>query len=459
MLWGGRFSKKPKEALLEFNSGENVTLDSRLVTYDILGSVAHVKMLKKQGILQAKEADEILNALKQIYKKSENGEFELTKDLEDVHTAVENAVTKITSNGKNMHIARSRNDQVLLDMRMYMRDEIINLLEIISSMQEALTKLSKKDSVFPAYTHTRIAQPITLSFYCDSYVKSLDRDKGRLMDCYKRVNQNPLGAGAVAGTSWNIDRKYTTELLGFESVQENALDTISSRGEMEAEFVFALSMVMMKLSKISEELIWLSQKGLVIIPDDYCTGSSMMPNKKNADFLELIRGRTARIYGNLMHILITLKGTPSGYNSDSQETKYALLSAINTTTLAIQIMADVLPKLEINESKVKEELEQGFSQATEIADLLVKKGIPFRDSHKLVGELIQYCESKGKVFGQTSSTEANKIMNVKLSEKEWIATTSLLRERLKTKITFQKSDFAENEKRKLEKIGQNLIGA
>ncbi len=452
MLWGGRFSKKPKEALLEFNSGENVALDSKLVTYDILGSIAHVKMLEKQGILQAKEADEILRALKQVYKKYEKGEFKLTKDLEDVHTAVEHEVTKITPSGKNMHIARSRNDQILLDMRMYMRNEIIEMIESIETLQNSFVLLAKKDSVFPSYTHTRIAQPITLSFYCDSYVKSLERDKGRLIDCYKRVNQNPLGAGAVAGTSWDIDRSYTAELLGFELVQENALDTISSRGEMEAEFTFVLSMVMMKLSKISEELIWLSQKKLVEIPDDYCTGSSMMPNKKNADFLELIRGRSARIYGNLIHILTTLKGTPSGYNSDSQETKFALLSAVETTALAVQIMADVLPKLDINETKVKEELEQGFAQATEIADLLVKKRVPFRESHSIVGQLIKYCENREKTFSGITYNEANKVMNTNLSEKEWIATTFLWKERLKRKITVDESNWANEERKKLNSI-------
>lgn len=457
MLWGGRFSKKPKEALLEFNSSENIELDSRLITLDIVGSIAHVKMLAKQKILDEKNANEIIGALKKVKKQHEEGKFKLGKKDEDVHTAVEHAVTNITQHGKNMHIARSRNDQVLLDTRMYMRNMIINLIEIIGSMQNAFAKLSKKDSVFPSYTHTRIAQPITLSFWCDSYVKSLERDKERLICCYKRVNQNPLGAGAVAGTGWNIDRSYTAKLLGFDSVQENALDVISSRGEMEAELIFTIAMVMTKISRLTEELIWLSQKELVNIPDEYCTGSSMMPNKKNADLLELSRARAARVYGNLIHALATLKGTPSGYNSDGQETKYAMMSAIENCGMTIAIVTDLVPNLKVNEEKITDELNHGFAQATEIADLLVKKGVPFRDSHKMVGELIKHCEGKGKTFSDIVCNEANKTMNTAISEKEWKDAIALYKKRLEVKIAVNNAEWVKVEKKKLDGIYKNLL--
>src|SRR5512143_482887 len=303
MLWGGRFEKGPARETLEFNSAENISLDAGLVAYDILGSLAHVRMLYKQEILSTAEYESLRDALRALLAQSQGGGFRLDPALEDVHMNVESAVTKMTPSGKKMHTARSRNDQVLLDMRLYMRDRILAMLLAIGRLQEAFAKLSEKDGPMVAYTHTRVAQPITISFWCDAWSRSFARDSARLKEAYRRVNMNPLGACAVAGTGWNIDRSETAALLAFDGVQENELDTVSSRGECEAEVLSALSLAMCKLSRLSEELIWLSEKGLLDLSEEHTTGSSIMPNKKNPDTLELIRGRAGRVYGNLTHCL------------------------------------------------------------------------------------------------------------------------------------------------------------
>jgi len=425
-LWQGRFQGASDETTT-FNSSENIKLDENLIFYDIIGSLAHVKMLAKQNILKKEEAKDIIDALNQILKKYERGEFKLDGKLEDVHTNVENAVTAITQYGKKMHTARSRNDQVLVDMRMYMRDELLEIAGAIVELQKSFTDLSKNDSIFVGYTHTRVAQPITISFWCDAFVQSFYRDLDRLLECFKRVNKNQLGAGAIAGTSWNIDRKFTAELLGFDSVQENELDTISSRGEAEAELLSHLSVFMTKLSGLAEELIWLSQKQLIQLPDEFCTGSSMMPNKKNPDVLELIRGRAGRVYGNLIHVLTVKKGLISGYHSDMQESKYAVMNGIETTKECLDILAKLIKKVKFNQDKIKQELEEGFAQATEIADALAKKGIPFREAHGIVGKLVSDCEQKGTTLSNVKPLS-------KFSEKEWKEVVSLERGRLKKKI-------------------------
>ena len=324
-LWQGAFSGAEDE-VTRFNSEENAGLDKRLVSYDILGSIAHVKMLSKQGIIQKGEATAIIDALKTTLDDFDRGIFTLDPALEDVHTNVEAAVTKLTPSGKKMHIARSRNDQVLLDMRMLMRDEAIVIAKALIKLQGSFVELSEGDSVMASYTHTRIAQPITVSFWCDAHSRSLERDIRRLLSCMETMDSNPLGAGAIAGSGWPIDRRYTASLLAFKDVQENELDAISSRGEDEAELLSILSILMGKLSGLAEELIWLSQKGLTRIPDRFCTGSSMMPNKRNPDVLELVRGRAGRVSSNLLHVLMVKKGLISGYHSDLQETKYAVMS-------------------------------------------------------------------------------------------------------------------------------------
>lgn len=437
MLWDGRFKKGPDKGILQFNSAENVMLDEKLIPYDIIGSIAHVKMLKKQKILKDNEASEIIKALKEILKSWEKGQFKLDPKLEDVHMNIEAAVSKKTKHGKKIHTARSRNDQVLLDMRMYMRDEIFGLAKGINELQKSFATLAKKDGPMVGHTHTQVAQPITISFWCDAQVQGLQRDIERLKDCYKRINSCPLGACALAGTSWNIDKEYTAKLLAFDNAQKNELDTISSRGEAEAELLSSLSILMTRLSGLAEELIWLSQKGLLELPDEFCTGSSIMPNKKNPDALELIRARTARVQSNLVHVLSVKKGLISGYHSDMQETKGAVMDGIETAAQSLNVMSKIVKKLKFNKGKIEAELEAGFAQATEIADALAMKGMPFREAHEKVGKLVKECEKKGVALSKHKGTG----------------------KRLKRKIVLKEDGFLSKEGKKIEDAYRNLCTA
>jgi argininosuccinate lyase len=369
---------------------------------------------------------------------------------------VEAMVSKITPSGKKMHTARSRNDQILLDMRLYMRDETLNMISQIETLQDAFVSISKKDGPMVAYTHTRVAQPITVSFWCQGWVQSLDRDIDRLSQAYSRVNQNPLGACAISGTSWKIDRKETALLLAFEGVQCNELDTITSRGECESELLSVLSIIMCKLSRLSEELIWLSEKGLILISEEYTTGSSIMPNKKNPDVLELIRGRTGRVYGNLNHCLIALKGLISGYHSDMQETKFAIMSGFETSGSSTKAMALVIGSLQFDKSEIENELNGGYAQATEIADYLAMGGMPFREAHEVSGSLVKYCESKGMTISQLDSLAAEKILKTEISKQKWDELKSLERSRLKTIVTKNKSTFVKDEIDKIKRAYNGL---
>ncbi len=422
-LWQGAFDGAGSD-VVEFNSSENIGLDQRLIRYDVLGSLAHVKMLAKQGILTQSETDSIDKALKQVLIRYETQNLKLNPELEDVHANIEVEVSRQTPAGKKMHVARSRNDQVLVDMRMYLRDHILELSDSLLSLQAGFASLAKKDGLMVGYTHTRVAQPLMVSFWCDAGAKAISRDIERLFDCYKRANQTPLGAGAIAGTSWPIDRAYTAELLGFDSVQENELDTISSRGEVEAELLSVLCIMMTRLSGLSEELIWLSEKGLIVIPDKFCTGSSMMPNKKNPDALELVRGRAGRVISNLMHVLTVKKGLISGYHSDLQETKYAVMEGIETSLACVRMLSLVIPTLEFDQSKIKAELETGCAQATEIADALTRKGVPFREAHGIVGKLVNDCREKGISLGASKPLPD-------FSAEEWSVVVMLEKQRLK----------------------------
>lgn len=425
-LWEGAFSGA-RGGVTRFNSAENVLLDGRLAKYDMLGSIAHASMLGRQRILGRREVDSITSALRRLLKSERSGEFKLDPALEDIHTNVEVDVGRISTVGAKMHTARSRNDQALLDMRMYMRDGALAMAEAIITLQKSFAALSKEDGVMVGYTHTRIAQPLTVSFWCDSFVQGFSRDIERIMGCYGRLNASPLGACALSGTSWNVDRRYTAKALAFGSVQKNALDAITSRGEGEAELLSALSILMTKLSGIAEELIWLSQKRLVTVPDEFCTGSSIMPNKKNPDVLELIRGRSGRVYGGLMHVLAVKKGLMSGYHSDMQETKYAVMQGIETTKECVQMLAMVVKSISFDDKAMRNELEQGFAQATEIADALARKGIPFREAHGIVGRLVGRCSEAGITLGQAEPLPP-------FTSKEWKALLSLERPRLKVKV-------------------------
>ncbi|MFA6530536.1 MAG: argininosuccinate lyase, partial [Candidatus Micrarchaeia archaeon] len=359
MLWGGRFSKDPKKNVVQFNSSENISVDERLVPYDIAGSIAHVKMLKKQKILKADEADSIVKALEELLGEWKAGKFKLDPSLEDVHMNVETAVSKKTPHGKKMHTARSRNDQVNLDMRLYMRDKVKELVGLLGAIRGSLMASGKSAVVIPAHTHTRVAQPITNKFWADAYSVSFKKDIERLEQLYARINKNPLGACAISGTTWNIDRKETAKLLAFSGVEESELETISSRGELESEFTYVCSLVCTQLSRIAEDLIWLSYAGLLEIPEEYCTGSSIMPNKMNPDALELVRGRAARVYGNLVTLLTLMKGTPTGHNADTQETKRAVMDSIDITKACLTITSEIVGNIKWNPEKGEELIRKG----------------------------------------------------------------------------------------------------
>ena len=410
MLWGGRFSKDLKKNVLEFNSGENISVDEKLVPYDIQGSIAHVKMLKAQKIINADEADEIVKALEEVLVEWKNGKFKLDPALEDVHMNVEIAVSKKTPHGKKMHTARSRNDQINLDMRLYLRDEVKEVAELLKMAQKALVEQGKRSVDIPAHTHTRIAQPITNKIWGEAHSISLEKDAERLKQLFARINKNPLGACAISGTTWKIDRNMTAKLLGFDGVEENPLETISSRGELEAEFAFICSLITTQLSRIAEDLIWLSYCWLVEIPEEYCTGSSIMPNKMNPDVLELVRGRTGRVYGDLMAILTIMKGTPTGHNADTQETKRAVMDSIDTTKACLAISAEIISKIKWNREKGEELIRKGYGRATVLADKLAMGGMTFREAHEKVGKLVKKLQKEGKYLEDFKEDELKKMI-------------------------------------------------
>ncbi|MFH1785626.1 MAG: argininosuccinate lyase [Candidatus Micrarchaeota archaeon] len=394
MLWGGRFSKDPKKNLLLFNSSDNISVDEKLVGYDIVGSIAHVKMLNKQKLLNNTEANAIIKALNEVLAEWKSGKFKLDPNLEDVHMNVEVAVTKKTPFGKKMHTARSRNDQINLDMRLYMRDNVTKFISSLRTLQKAFNSQNKIE--IPAHTHTRVAQPITTKLYYDGYSTSLNKDIERLNQLYKRINKSPLGACAISGTTLPIDRDYTANLLGFDGIEKNPVETISSRGELEAEFAFICTLIAIQLSRFAEDMIWFSYVGLVELPEEYCTGSSIMPNKSNPDVFELIRGRSAKVQGNLVTLLTLLKGTPTGHNADTQESKKAIMESIETVSSCTAILADIIPQIKWNKKKAKKLIDQGYARATLLADDLVKKGISFREAHEKIGKLIKRLEKEGK---------------------------------------------------------------
>jgi len=395
-LWGGRFSKETDKGLLEFNSAENIAVDERLVPYDIEGSIAHVKMLKKQGIIPADAASEILSALEEVLSEWKEGGFKLDPALEDVHMNVETAVSRKTPKGKMMHTARSRNDQVNLDMRLYMRDEVHALIEALKAMRKALEAQGKGEVEIPAHTHTRVAQPMTSEVWGSAYCVSMGKDIDRLGQLHDRINRNPLGACAINGTTWDIDRAHTAKLLGFSEVEESALETISSRGELEAELAFCCSLIMIQLSRICEDLIWFGYVGLAQIPEEYCTGSSIMPNKMNPDALELVRGRSARAMGDLTALLGLMKGTPTGHNADTQETKRLVMDCIDITKASLRICSKIVSGLEWDADKGEELIRAGYGRATLLADKWARGGMPFREAHEKVGALVRKLQKEGK---------------------------------------------------------------
>ncbi len=389
-MWGGRFSEATDAFVAEFTA--SVQFDQRFYKQDIAGSIAHAIMLAKVGVLTEQERNDIINGLTAIQAEIEAGNFEWRIDLEDVHMNIESRLTaRIGITGKKLHTGRSRNDQVATDIRLYVRDEIDAILKLLEKLQKGILGLAAKntDTIMPGFTHLQTAQPVTFGHHLMAWFEMLVRDSERLIDCRKRVNRLPLGSAALAGTTYPIEREYTAALLGFEAVCENSLDAVSDR-DFAIEFNAAAALIMMHLSRMSEEMIlWTSaQFKFVNIPDRFCTGSSIMPQKKNPDVPELIRGKTGRVYGDLMSLLTLMKGQPLAYNKDNQEDKEPLFDAIDTVRGSLMAFADMIPALVPNIEVMREAALRGFSTATDLADYLVKNGVAFRDAHEIVGNAV-----------------------------------------------------------------------
>lgn len=389
-MWGGRFSEATDAFVAEFTA--SVQFDQRFYKQDIAGSIAHATMLASVGVLTHQERDDIIAGLTAIKADIEAGRFEWRIDLEDVHMNIEARLTdRIGITGKKLHTGRSRNDQVATDIRLYLRDEIDELLGLLKKLQSGILGLAARhtDTIMPGFTHLQTAQPVTFGHHLLAWFEMLVRDSERLIDCRKRVNRMPLGSAALAGTTYPINRAYTAELLGFEAVSENSLDAVSDR-DFAIEFSSAASLIMMHLSRMSEELIlWTSaQFKFVQIPDRFCTGSSIMPQKKNPDVPELVRGKSGRVFGDLMSLLTLMKGQPLAYNKDNQEDKEPLFDAVDTVRGCLLAFADMIPALQPNIPVMREAALRGFSTATDLADYLVKKGIAFRDAHEIVGKAV-----------------------------------------------------------------------
>ena len=391
-MWGGRFSEATDAFVAEFTA--SVNFDKRLYKHDIQGSIAHATMLAKVGVLTDSERDAIINGLTAIRQEIEAGQFDWRVDLEDVHMNIESRLTdRIGIAGKKLHTGRSRNDQVATDIRLYLRDEIDQTRAILRRLQTGLLDLAEREAstIMAGFTHLQTAQPVTFGHHLLAWFEMLVRDDERLADCRKRVNRMPLGSAALAGTTYPIDRAYTAELLGFEAVCENSLDAVSDR-DFAIEFCAAASLTMMHLSRMSEELIlWNSQQfKFVDIPDRFCTGSSIMPQKKNPDVPELVRGKTGRVNGHLISLLTLMKGQPLAYNKDNQEDKEPLFDALDTLQASLRAFADMVPALKPNREAMREAALRGFATATDLADYLVKRGTAFRDAHEIVGKAVAY---------------------------------------------------------------------
>lgn len=403
-MWGGRFTEATDAFVAEFTA--SVQFDQRFYQQDIAGSIAHATMLAKVGVLTEAERDDIIQGLTEIRQEIEAGTFEWRIDLEDVHMNIESRLTnRIGITGKKLHTGRSRNDQVATDIRLYVRDEIDDILKLLERLQKGILGLAAKNTttIMPGFTHLQTAQPVTFGHHLMAWFEMLVRDSERLIDCRKRVNRMPLGSAALAGTTYPIDRAYTAELLGFEAVSENSLDAVSDR-DFGIEFNAAASLIMMHLSRMSEEMIlWTSaQFKFVNIPDRFCTGSSIMPQKKNPDVPELIRGKTGRVYGDLMSMLTLMKGQPLAYNKDNQEDKEPLFDAIDTVRGSLMAFADMIPALVPNIEVMREAALRGFSTATDLADYLVKKGVAFRDAHEIVGKAVALGVQESKDLSELS---------------------------------------------------------
>ena len=413
-LWGGRFTKETDQLVYNFNA--SISFDKKFYRQDMEGSMAHVKMLAKQGILTEDERDQILAGLEGILEDVENGTLEISHAYEDIHSFVEaTLIDRIGEAGKKLHTGRSRNDQVALDMKLYTRDELIAIDGLVYDLLTTILKIMEEhvDTIMPGFTHLQKAQPITLAHHMGAYFEMFRRDRGRLHDIYERMNYCPLGSGALAGTTYPLDREYVAELLEFKGATENSMDSVSDRDYV-IELLSALSTIMMHLSRFSEEIIiWnTNEYQFVEIDDAYSTGSSIMPQKKNPDIAELVRGKTGRVYGALMSMLTTMKGIPLAYNKDMQEDKELTFDAYDTVKGCLALFTGMLATMKFNTDKMEASAKLGYTNATDAADYLVNHGVAFRDAHGIVGQLVLYGIEHGKALDDFTMEEFKAISPV-----------------------------------------------
>ena len=405
--WGGRFSEPVDAFVARFTA--SVEFDQRMAAQDIQGSVAHAKMLASVGVLTESERDQIIQGLAEIKEEIEKGEFNWSIELEDVHMNIEARLTqKIGITGKKLHTGRSRNDQVATDIRLYMRDEVDFLLEELTRLQQGILSLAEKeaDTIMPGFTHLQTAQPVTFGHHLMAWNEMVQRDYERLLDCRKRINILPLGAAALAGTTYPIDRNMTAELLGFERPTYNSLDSVSDR-DFAIEFTSTAAIIMMHMSRWAEEMVlWVSaQFNFIYLPDRFCTGSSIMPQKKNPDVPELVRGKTGRVYGHLMSLLTLMKSQCLAYNKDNQEDKEPLFDTVDTLKGSLRSFADMIPAIESRKEHMYEAARRGFSTATDLADYIVGQGVAFRDAHEIVGKAVGFGVEQGRDLSEMTLEE------------------------------------------------------
>lgn len=410
-LWGGRFQKNTNELVEDFHS--SISFDGRLYRYDILGSIAHARMLGKVGIIDLEEAAQIITGLESILTDIEAGKIEFSLEAEDIHMNVETLLTeRIGALGKKLHTGRSRNDQVALDTRLFVKEEIQKTKILLQELIKTLIDLAEENNstIMPGYTHLQIAQPVTLGHHLLAYVEMFKRDYTRLEDCYKRTDVMPLGSGALAGTTYPLNRHMVANELGFSKVSENSMDSVSDRDYI-IEFLSTASLVMMHLSRFSEEIIlWANQEfAFIELDDSYSTGSSIMPQKKNPDVAELIRGKTGRVYGDLIAVLTFMKGLSLTYNKDMQEDKEALFDGVDTLQKCLLVFTPMLATMTFKKEKMRKSAQKGFSNATDLADYLVKNGMSFRDAHHIVGTLVGFCISCGKALEELTVEEMRNV--------------------------------------------------
>jgi argininosuccinate lyase len=406
-LWSGRFKEKTSK-IVEYFTG-SISFDHRLWKYDIKGSIAHAKMLGKQGIITLEESKKIIKGLEEITNEIETGRFVFREELEDIHMNIESAlIKKIGDTGGKLHTARSRNDQIALDLRLFIRTEIKGIIVLVKKFQKTLLNISIKhlDTLMPGYTHLQRAQPVLLSHHILAYVEMLQRDVERLKDALKRVNLLPLGSCAVAGTSLPVDRAYVAKLLEFDGVSQNSIDAVSDR-DFVIEFLSNAAIIIMHLSRLAEELVlWSTEEfKFMELPDAFATGSSIMPQKKNPDVAELVRGKTGRVYGSLLSLLTIMKGLPLSYNRDMQEDKIPLFDTVDTIKACLTVMNEMFPGIKFNTKRMHETADEAYSTATDVAEYLVKKGLSFRKAHEITGKIVLYCVEGKKKLGDLTLKE------------------------------------------------------